>query len=46
LALEQKEKEKLVTVLGRFWAQAAQVQGGKRPRARALWRFCTEVPAL
>jgi hypothetical protein len=43
LALEEKEKEKLVTVLDRkIWPRLAQLRVKARPLARARVQFCTE----
>ena len=41
LKLCWKKKKKKIKGNWAGFSPAAQDQGGKRPRARALWRFCT-----
>ena len=41
LKLCWKKKKKKIKGNWAGFSTAAQDQGGKRPRARALWRFCT-----
>jgi hypothetical protein len=46
LAPEEKEKEKLVTVLDRIWSRSAQLQVKARPRPRAHGDFAKRSTAF
>jgi hypothetical protein len=43
---KKKKKEKLVTVLGRFWPRSAQQRVKARPRPRTHWLLCRKALSL